>query len=188
MPVVSLIAKTPLAGHLPVTVGTCTLAEVMLGPVTSLSPYRGREQALSDALMAAHGVAFPAPNRVAQGDGLRLVWSGRAQAFLTGAAPGAGLGDHAALTDQSDGWAGLHLSGTGAEAVLARLVPVDLRAPAFDVGHCARTQVQHINALIIRTGEQAFEIMVMRSFGQTAVHEITEAMRGVNARAAVRGG
>ena len=178
---VELVAKGPCAGLLPVTRGGVTLTAVEPGPITALMPFRGREAALSDALMAAHGLAFPAPGRVTEAGTLRCLWSGRAQALLIGGPPDAGLLAHAAVIDQSDGWAVVRLQGAGAEAVLARLVPLDLREGAFPEGSTARTLCQHMTVSVTRRGA-GFEIMAFRSMARTLVHEIATAMALVAAR------
>lgn len=178
---VNLIAKTPLEEMLPLTARRCTLTEVTPAAITSVSAYQGQEKALSAALKKAHGIAFPQPNRTsAKGDAI-CVWTGRGQAMLLGVAD-AGLAAHAALTDQSDAWAVMRLEGTHSEAVLARLVPVDLRERVFPPGHTARTQLFHIACSITRTGADAFDIMVLRSFGASAVHDIHIAMTSVAAQ------
>lgn len=183
----SLIAKTPLDGTGPVQIGAFGLAEVSPGPITSIAPFRDAAKRLAAALQAAHGLGFPEPNRISTNGAARLVWTGRDQAFLLGVAPAASLAAHAALTDQSDAWAMLRLGGTGAEAVLARLVPLDLRRGVFAIGHTGRSLLQHVPAVVLRTGPEVFEIMVMRSFGTTARHELQTAMQGVAARHAVQG-
>ena len=88
----------------------------------------------------------------------------------------------AAVTDQADGVAAVKIEGDAAEAVLARLVPLDLRAASFKRGHTARSLVNHMTASITRLGPKSFEVMVMRSMAQTLVHELTEAAEGVAAR------
>ena len=88
----------------------------------------------------------------------------------------------AALTDQSDGWAALCLDGPQAEAVLARLVPLDLRSAVFARGAVLRCQLGHLPAILRRTGSTAFQILVFRSMAATAVHELHQAMRSVAAR------
>lgn len=113
-----------------------------------------------------------------------MVWTGRNQAFVIGDPPD-GLDRHAVTTDQSDGWAILLLGGRHAEAALARLIPLDLRADVFPVGHAARAPLNHMSAIVMRTGAQAFEILVFRSMARTAWHEIEEALGALAARAAL---
>jgi heterotetrameric sarcosine oxidase gamma subunit len=179
--VVSLIAKSPLADYAPVTHGACTLAEVVLDHVTSIAPFNGQEKATTAALKAAHGVTFPQPNRFVEKAGVRAVWSGRGQAFVIGA-PVVMPEDVAACADQSDAWACLRIKGAAAEAVLARLVPIDIRAAVMPKGHAAREPLGHMMSVVLRTAADTFEVMVFRSMAQTAWHEVERAMRSVAAR------
>jgi heterotetrameric sarcosine oxidase gamma subunit len=176
--VVELIAKSALAGQGPITLAGLTLAEVDLGQVTSIAPYAGQEKALAAALKPL-GLAFPKPNELRAKGAVRLAWTGRGQAFLIGAAPG-DWAEIAALTDQSDGWAALSLTGAGAEDVLARLVPVDLRG----MGAAARSSLGHMGVILMRH-KDGFELMVFRSMARTAWHEIEAAMKMQAARQAL---
>ncbi len=174
--------RSACADLLPLSRGALHLEELSWDPIWSISPFKGRGQAVSDALNAALGVGFPVPGTWDGGADLRAVWSGLDQAFLVGAVPPEGLAGQAALTDQSDSWATVALSGPDAEAVLARLVPVDLREAAFGVGRCIRTQVQHMTCVVLRDAPDRFVIMAFRSMAGTLVHELDVAMQGVAAR------
>lgn len=179
---IDLIAKSPCAGLLPLSVGTVTLSEEDAGTMTSLAPYAGRSKDLSVALKAAHGMGFPAPGRTTGKAGARAIWFSQGQAMLMGPAPDASLGRHAALCDQSDAWAIVRLEGKRCVDVLARLVPLDLRPASFKRGHTARTECAHMMASLTKTGENAFQIMVFRSMAKTLVHDLKTAMEGVAAR------
>jgi heterotetrameric sarcosine oxidase gamma subunit len=173
-----LIAKSPLEGR-SVTLAGVTLAEVAVGPITSVAVLPGGAKAVAKGLKAL-GLAMPAPNSFTEKKGARIVWTGREQAFLIGVdAPAL---EAAAVTDQSDGWAVLGISGVAAVDVLARLVPLDLRLAAFPVGSAVRSQVNHMNAVILRVGDYAFEVMVFRSMARTAWHELETTMGMVAAR------
>jgi heterotetrameric sarcosine oxidase gamma subunit len=164
-----LIAKLPL-GVAPVTHGQVTLAEWPLPRMTSVSPFEGQDKAVAKVLKSM-GLVFPAPNRTSVADDVTLI-------------PGP-LAANCALTDQSDGWAAFTLTGPQAEAVLARLIPLDLRSAAFAVGHAVRTPLNHMNMILWRTGPSAFTLLVFRSMARTAWHEIADAMQMVAARDAV---
>ncbi|WP_457647462.1 sarcosine oxidase subunit gamma [Profundibacter sp.] len=179
---VELVEKSAFEGLLPVTVGTCRIFAVPSDVMHLISPYKGQQKALSEAMKSAHGMAFPAAGRATGKEGARLVWFGLDQAMLIGPAPDARLSEFAAVVDQSDGWAVLRLQGTQAEDVLARLVPVDMRAVHFKRGQTIRTQVQHLHVSITRVGAEVFQIMVMRSMAKTLVDELQSAMRLVAAR------
>lgn len=181
MPVADLIAKTPCAGLLPLTIGSVTVTECDPGPMTAIAPFAGQAAALGKAL-AKHGLAWPDPGQLAQGKGVELMWFGHAHALLIGAAPDAALATHAALTDQSDAWAVVQITGSRAADVLARLTPLDLRDAAFAVGRTARTELFHMAASVTRTGVDQFRVMVFRSMAETLVHDLKTAMQGVAAR------
>jgi len=179
----SLIAKSPLAGHTPVTLAGVTLSEIVLDRMTSVAPLEGQKKAFAAALKTL-GLGWPEPNRFTAHASARMVWTGRTQAFLIGTAPDP-LASAAALTDQSDGWACLALSGPTIEAVLARLVALDLRPARFAPGSAARTALNHMSAIVMRTDAQRFELLVFRSMAQTAWQEIIAAMQAIAARASL---
>ena len=177
-----LIAKSALEGR-SLNLGGVSLAEVDVGPITSVAVLPGGAKAVARGLKAL-GLAMPEPSTFVEKKGLRIVWTGREQAFLIGAE--SPVLEGAAVTDQSDGWAVLSLSGPAAADVLARLVPMDLRLSACPVGTALRSQLNHMNAVILRTGDYAFEIMVFRSMARTAWHELETATHMVAARAGVK--
>lgn len=175
-----LIAKSPLAGQGPVVHGGLELVEMILGQVTSIAPFKRQENAVA-ALLKKRGLGFPTPNSVLEKGATRIVWTGRGQAFLIGATPD-GLENIAALTDQSDGWACLSLTGAEAAEALIRLIPLDLQA--MQPGQAARSQLGHMQAIITRR-PGGFEVMVFRSMARTAWHEVEGAMKALAARHAM---
>lgn len=177
-----LIARSPCDGLLPVRIGGFSLTEEAFSPLTSLMPYKGQEKALSEALDIAHGLKLPAVNRTTSRAGNAVLWFGRGQFLLVGPEPDTSLAQHAAVVDQSDGWTRVRLEGEGAEDVLARLLPVDLRPTVFKRGHTLRSPLEHMMASITRAGTDAFTIMVFRSMAATLVHDLKRAMEGVAAR------
>lgn len=179
---VDLVAKTPCAGLLPLEIGSVSVVEINLGRLTSVAPYDGAIDAISDRLKATHGMPFPKPNRATGNEGARAIWFGRDVALVAGPTCDPALAETAALTDQSDAWACVTVAGPGAEDVLARLVPVDLRAVHFKRGHTARTLIQHMNGSITRIGADRFLILVFRAMARTLVHDLKQAMDAVAAR------
>ena len=77
-----LIAKSALEGR-SLTLGTVTLAEVDVGPITSIAVFPGGGKAVAKGLRTL-GLAMPEPNAFAEKKGARIVWTGREQAFLMG--------------------------------------------------------------------------------------------------------
>jgi sarcosine oxidase subunit gamma len=180
--VAELLATSPAAGlGLPVTTGAAVLAEWVPGPITAIAPYAAGGAAVARAL-APLGLAWPEPGRMTVAGAARLAFAGRGVAFLIGAAP-PDFGAAAAVTDQSDGWAGLRLTGAAAVDVLARLVALDLRPGAFPEGSAVRAMLNHMPLCLMRWAG-GFELLVFRSMTRTAVHELAEAMARVAARSA----
>lgn len=178
----SLNARTAFDGRLPVAHGDAELRETAFDAITWIAPHDGRHADVSAALERQIGGALPDPNRCTGRPPARAVWAGPGQALILGPPlkPIAG----AAMVDQTAAWASCLLEGPDAAAVLARLVPIDLRDGAFATDHAARTVLGHMNCVLMRTGLSAFGIMVFRSMAGTCAHELDRAMRMVAARRA----
>jgi len=179
--VVELQADEPRNG-LPIVVGGCTLSEVPFRVLTSVSPYKGKETQLSEALVKAHGMRLAAPNRSTGKADARCVWFGHGQVLLIGPKPDKGLAKSAAIVEQSDSWVSLRLQGAEAPDVLARLTSIDLRSAVFKRGHTARTELRHMMVSITRVGQEAFEVMAFRSMAETLQHDLQDAMESVAAQ------
>ena len=178
---VKLIERTPAAGLLPIQKGDLALEEITGLKVTSLQPFKGQAKALATALKKLTKLPAPEIGRSHSAGPWRCISAGLDTWFVFGSealreVPGA------ATTDQSDGWAGLRLSGAKAADVLARLVPIDLREVAFPTDRAAKTLLNHM-ALIIDRRNDGFDLWVFRSMVKSAVHEIDVALQAVVARA-----
>lgn len=171
---------------LPLRIGSLTLEGLPPGHITSIRPFTGKKAEVNAALGKA-GLAFPAPNRLVEAtDGSVLAWAGRETAFLIGPLSLPEMeGGLAAVTDQSDGWATLRLSGKDCDAALARLVPID---PAeMKPGASLRTILGHMPLLLLRTGADSVMLLVFRSMAGTAVKELSHVMQALAARGAIKG-
>lgn len=177
--VVELLPLPPCAGLLPISIGGITVTEVEIGPLQSVAPFAGQEQAVSAALESQIGIGLSAPNRMVRNDTARVQWFGHRTWLVRGAVSLDGL---AAVTDQSDAWACVTITGARATDMLARLVPIDLRARVFPVDQTARTLLGHMPCAITRLATDTVEVMVMRSMAGTLVHELETAMQGIAAR------
>jgi sarcosine oxidase subunit gamma len=173
---VAELIETPPVRGLPITIGEVTLELCPVTQATWIAALPGRLEAVSGALKKVAGIVFPAPDRIEISETARAVWMGPEEALLFGSAPQiAG----AVATDYSDGIAVLRVCGGPAREVLMRLTPLDLREAMFPVGASARTLLGHLTVSLVRTDEETFEVIVMRSMTRTAVHELTRAMTGL---------
>ncbi|UWR23537.1 sarcosine oxidase subunit gamma [Sulfitobacter sp. S190] len=173
-----LQARTPCAGLLPVTIGAGTLSEETPGTLTVLMRLPGADV---PAQITAD-IVWPKVGRTAGKAGARAVWWGRDEVMLMGVPAPDPLPPGVVAVDQSDAWAVVTLTGPSSDDVLARLVPVDLRARVFKRGHTVRTQLGHMNVSVTRTGPESFMIAVFRSMAATVVHELSAALEAVAAR------
>ncbi|MDP3862517.1 MAG: sarcosine oxidase subunit gamma [Phaeovulum sp.] len=164
------IATDPLAALLPTTRGAHQLAGAQPGRITALAP-----------IGPAKGL--PAPGRAQTHAGGIVLWAGHGLWLATGTPPQA-VPQTAPQTDETDAWVIVRLSGPAPDAVLARLVPIDLRALNFRPGHVARTLLGHVAVLIHRpeAAPEALEIWLPRSMAAHALIDLASAMRGLAAR------
>lgn len=84
------------------------------------------------------------------------------------------LSGQASIADQSHGRVRIGISGAAVEAALAKGTAVDLHPWQFPVGRSAMTLIGHISALITRTGDTRFEILVLRGFAESLWDELIE--------------
>lgn len=77
-----------------------------------------------------------------------------------------------AISDQTHGRVRIMISGPQVRDVLAKGAMIDLADGVFVVGASAMTQIGHIGAMITRTDDDCFEIMVLRSFAVSLWHEL----------------
>ena len=172
---IDLVAKSPAAGLLPVTVGASTLSEQPVTQIYSRAPFKGAH--VSTALKKAVGLGLPNVGGSKSEDGVEILWAARGQYFLIGAKPPP---LPAAITDQSDAWCTVALTGENTDHVMARLCPLDIAS--MEHGDVARSLVGHMSAIIVkRMG--GVTLMVFRAFAKTLVHDLQTAMRSVTAQA-----
>lgn len=177
----NLVPKSPCGDLLPMTVGSVSVREVDLGQMALILPFKKKVAEVSKRLKQDIGLTLPKANSSVVHDVARLLWFGRDSYMLVGRQD-CELLDCAAVTDQSDAWACVEVSGEGVEDVLARLVPVDLRPFAFGPDATIQTLVGHMTASLTRVGPDEILIMVFRSMAETLVEDLKEAMEAVAAR------
>ncbi len=188
MPEYTLISAPPLAGYDKDFTGAALKAPGDLAIVAVALPLKG-EAAAKKAIKAAYGKALPEPGKsVASKDGARLVRLGQDAAFVifTHATPdaeavvGGKLKDTVYVTDQTDVWTGLEISGPNARTALERICPLDLHPAAFAVDDAYRTVMEHLGVLIIRTGEDAYLLLSASSSANSFLHAVETSITNVS--------
>ena len=184
----TLKAVSPLGGYNENFDGV-SLREATDLAIVSIALPLGGEAAAQKAIQSAFGIAAPQIGVSATTDkqAARLVRLGQDQLFalFTRAEPGAE--DHIAsllsgavyTTDQTDVWAGLEISGTRARDVLERICPLDLHPNAFAINGAARTSMEHLGTIVIRTAEETFLLLSASSSAGSFLHAVETSIANV---------
>lgn len=151
------------------------LSEAAFGSIVEAACWPGREKALIAAVRKATGLSLP------DGAGAGVVKGARAgfgigpgRILLRDEAEGLTSGLRATVTvetgtvtDLSHGRCAFRIAGPKAEWVLAKLYAIDFALPAFPL-HAGRATAHHdILTQIQRTGDDAFDLYVFRSFARS---------------------
>lgn len=183
----TLTSAPPLAGY-DQRFGDIRLSAPADQAIVSIALPLGGEKAALRAIADAYGTDLPAIGKTAATPGGTLLRLAPDQAFVLfqRATPDAvdhvagKLGETVYLTDQSDVWCALSIEGAGVRDVLARICPLDLHPDVFAIGDVARTVMEHLGAIILRTGAEAFLLLSASSSAQSFQHAVEVSIR--NAR------
>ena len=83
------------------------------------------------------------------------------------------------ITEQSDAWIGIKVSGQNVIACLERICPLNLAIDAFGKNCFARTAMEHLNVIIIRTKRNEFELFSSSSSANSFLHAIETSARNI---------
>lgn len=184
----TLISAPPLAGFDETIGDTRLFAPADLALVSVALPLGGETGAFK-AIKAAYGADLPDPGKsVVAKDGVRLVRLGPDQAFVvfSHSTPDANevvqtrLDGKAYTTDQTDVWTGLAIEGESARTALERICPLDLHPDAFAVDDAARTVMEHLGVLIVRTGANGYLLLSASSSANSFLHAIETSIHNVS--------
>ncbi|MCW0000856.1 sarcosine oxidase subunit gamma [Pararhizobium sp. YC-54] len=82
------------------------------------------------------------------------------------------LAETAYIVDQSDGRIVFRLSGPNVRRILAKGIASDLHPAVFEIGTSSNVLCGHISVNLARTGENEFELIVMRSFAVALFNDL----------------
>ena len=187
-----MIPRSSFAGlPLPQSTGGVAIRECDGLGIATILARKGRIAALRERLRDRFGITLP--------EGATHSTAG--ELTLAGTGPGAWLaihesagnsftaslaetiGDLASVSDQSDGYAVLHLSGARISEILAKLVPIDVHPRVFKVGDGAVTLSGHVNVILWRLedGPDAlprYQMALYRSFAESYASFLVEVAAG----------
>ena len=193
----SLTAQSPLGGYEMITNGA-SLIEVAGLSMVSVAPLAGSQAAFQTAMTKLFKTGTsdspePSATMALDRSGKQcciLMPSAQNQWFLCfdddGTNPidaakallGKSLSKQMAMTDQSDSWVILALSGSQSRQTLARICPIDCSASAMPIGTTARTSMKHLGAIITRRPDEGDHqpclwLLSARSSAASFLHAIT---------------
>ena len=82
------------------------------------------------------------------------------------------IGKAAYMTDQTDAWVVLEISGATSRTALERICQVDLDSNMFKLNATARTTMEHMATIIIRTDVDTFLLMSASSSAKSFLHAV----------------
>ncbi|MBV1864213.1 MAG: sarcosine oxidase subunit gamma [Rhodobacteraceae bacterium] len=189
MPEYILTAEPPLGGYERHFEGT-SLREHRELAIVAVSIPLGKDTAVSAALGEAYGATLPdhGVSVVSEDGATRILRFTADQIFLlfTHAKPDAAqvvserLNGTGYTVDQTDNWVSLSLSGSLARPALERICAVNLRKDAFAIGRAERTVMEHLGAIIIRTGDDGFLLMSGSSSAESFLHALETSVKYVS--------
>lgn len=185
----TLASSPPLAGY-ERDFGDIVLKAPKDLAIVAMALPLGGEDAAREAVKAGYGVDLPAPGKsvVAEGHGASILGLAPDLAFVlfTRAEPDAErvvaekLGEAVYLTDQTDTWCGLEISGPRSRAALERICPIDLHPQAFAVNDGARTVMEHLGVIIIRTAADRYLLLSASSSAGSFLHAVETSIGNIS--------
>lgn len=82
--------------------------------------------------------------------------------------------ERASFVEQSDGRVVMRIAGPKVRQILAKCVAADLHPDVFVLGQAANMLCCHVTANVARTGDDEFEVAVMRSYAGYVFDELME--------------
>ncbi|WP_419904350.1 sarcosine oxidase subunit gamma [Kiloniella sp.] len=177
----TLEANTPLDGFSHDFNGV-SVTEVNGRSIVSIATPLDGEEALSKALAKAYKLDNPKPGQSTAStvDNAVLLGMAQDQTFLVFdhmedkpvEVVSQHLKDTAYLTDQSDSYVMLRVSGENSRSVLERICPIDLHPSAFPEGSVSRTIMEHLGTVIVHEKADTFLLMSARSSAKSFLEAV----------------
>jgi heterotetrameric sarcosine oxidase gamma subunit len=167
--------------------------EVMLADrqagLALIAARRGQDAHVDAALRQHLAVGLPTPGRALVTGDVAARCTAPGTVWIEGSArhlaalAGAMVRDVAAIVDQSGGFAILRLSGPKSPVVLAKGCRLDLHPDVFGPGHCARTLIAQVPAILHQTDAQpTYDLLVPRTLARSFAEFLVRAAQASGIR------
>ena len=164
--------------------------------IVSMSPPHGKKKSLSERVFTAFKTELPVvgDSTTSTMTSLRILGMQQDQFFLLFDYKGANavkeiskkLGDTAYLTDQSDSWVTISVSGPKARTALQQISPVDLHPSVFGKGAVARTMIENLGTIIVCEGADKFLLFSPRSSAESFIYGLETSIRNCHSTDKIR--
>lgn len=183
-----LAARTPLGGFKFET-DAISIDEVTERGIVSVATPKAGEKMLAQSIAAEFSTALPTPGQstTSTKSNARLLGLAQDQIFIVFDDPDnqepariiTALEQSAYLTDQSDSWTTIRVSGPASREALERICPIDLHNETFSVGAVARTAMEHLGTIIYRESTDSFVLMSAVSSARSFLHAVEASAKNV---------
>lgn len=190
-PVIIDAAESPLAGHYEQGEfgnldrgAQVTLSERFPLAICDIFAWTGSETKTANAIKKATGLAI-SKTQDAMGESAQAFRHAPGRWTVIAADPAVpealakAIGDNATTVDLSHGRTVLRIDGGQSRRVLSKLFPIDFKSETFPLERGLATQHHEIFAQIQRVGEDAFDIIVFRSYARSFWHALRRASEEV---------
>lgn len=181
MPDFSLSARSPLQGYDKDFAGV-RIAETPGFALVSIATSPANKAALAASVKKAFGLALPDGGALTSKGGFTLVSSAADQWLLRfehsddtdpSVSVRSKLGAGPAITDQSDNWVQVEVSGPRSFETLERICPLDLSDTSFAKGSVGRTSMEHLGTIICKqASKDTYLLMSASSSAKSFLHAL----------------
>lgn len=181
---ITLTPRPLLSGE--TVIGDTRMAERADLALVSVAIPQGGAAGVAAALKSGFGLEMPGPRMSSASGESRALMTSPDQLLLIllddgdpAGAVAAALNGTGYVTDQTDAWLRLELSGPLTGPALERLSMVDLSPTAFPTGAFARTVMEHMGAIALRLGEDHFLLLSASSSARSFAHGVETSLHNV---------
>ena len=176
--VAKLSATSSLGGY-DKEIGTIRLREISNQSLIAMAIPLGEETKFKNSIKNRFGLKMPSPNKSVKNKDTRIFSTQPDQIFVLTKrtddpekSMAIEIGKSAYITDQTDAWVILEISGSSSREALERICQLDLDKEIFKLDSMARTSMEHMSAIIIRKAGDTFYLMSASSSAKSFLHAV----------------
>jgi heterotetrameric sarcosine oxidase gamma subunit len=184
-----LKAVSPLSGF-SAEINKVSITEVSSRSLVSIAVPNGGLAALKAAIKKQLKLDLPEPGKTtnSKSGNAMLIWASPDQYLFSfdekdnmpSETVGKLLNGKSYVTDQSDAWVTLKISGERKLEALERICPINLHPDVFKTGMAARTMMEHLGVLIIRDENDSVLLLSARSTAGSLLHAVETSAKNLH--------